>query len=112
MGIVLIFFHFFVPFGALLSRSLKRNPQKLAIVAIWILLIHYVDIYWLVMPTLYPEGVSFHWTQPLAFVGRRSGRRRLRRSRACAAACRSRCAIPTCPNRCGTDSHERTRQAT
>jgi hypothetical protein len=69
VGIALILFHFFVPFGALLSRSLKRTPQKLAIVGIWILLIHYVDIYWLVMPTLYPEGVSFHWTQPVAFVG-------------------------------------------
>ena len=21
------------------------------------------------MPTLYPEGVSFHWTQPVAFLG-------------------------------------------
>jgi len=69
VGIALIFFHFFVPFGALLSRSLKRNPQRLAIVAIWILLIHYVDIYWLTMPTLYPEGVTLHWTQPLAFAG-------------------------------------------
>ena len=68
MGIVLIFFHFFVPFGALLSRSLKRNPQKLSIVAIWLLLIHYVDIYWLAMPTLYKDGFTFHWTQPLAFA--------------------------------------------
>jgi len=69
VGIALILFHFFVPFGALLSRSLKRTPKKLAIVGIWILCIHYVDIYWLVMPTLYPEGVSFHWTQPVAFLG-------------------------------------------
>ncbi len=30
---------------------------------------HYIDIYWLVMPTLYPDGVTFHWTQPLAFLG-------------------------------------------
>jgi hypothetical protein len=69
MGIVLIFFHFFAPFGALLSRSLKRNPQKLSMVALWILCIHYVDIYWLVMPTLYKDGFTFHWTQPLAFAG-------------------------------------------
>jgi len=69
VGIALIFFHFFVPFGALLSRSLKRTPQKLAIVGIWLLLIHYVDMYWLVMPTIHPEGVSFHWTQPVAFLG-------------------------------------------
>ena len=68
MGVFLIFGHFFFPFGALLSRSLKRNPQQLAIVAIWILLVNYIDIYWLVMPTLYPDGVTFHWTQPVAFA--------------------------------------------
>ena len=28
MGIVLILGHFFIPFGALLSRSLKRDPQQ------------------------------------------------------------------------------------
>jgi hypothetical protein len=69
MGVFLIFGHFFLPFGALLSRSLKRTPQRLAIVAIWLLLIHYIDIYWLVMPTIHPDGASFHWTQPIAFLG-------------------------------------------
>jgi hypothetical protein len=69
MGVVLIICHFFAPFGALLSRPLKRTPHRLAGVALWLLLIHYIDIYWLVMPTLYPEGVSIHWTQPLAFIG-------------------------------------------
>ena len=69
MGVFMILGHFFVPFGALLSRSLKRTPKRLAIVAMWILLIHYIDIYWLVMPTLYPDGVTFHWTQPVAFLG-------------------------------------------
>ena len=69
MGVFLIFGHFFLPFGALLSRSLKRNPQRLSAVAFWILLIHYIDIYWLVMPTLYKDGATFHWTQPTAFIG-------------------------------------------
>ena len=69
MGVFMILGHFFVPFGALLSRSLKRTPKRLAIVAMWILLIHYIDIYWLVMPTLYPDGATFHWTQPVAFLG-------------------------------------------
>jgi hypothetical protein len=65
--------NFFLPFGALLSRSLKRDPNKLKIVAFWILLVHYVDIYWLIMPTLYPEGMSFSpvslGTALAAFVG-------------------------------------------
>jgi hypothetical protein len=69
VGISMIVFNFFVPFGALLSRSLKRDPNKLGMVAFWILLVHLVDIYWLVMPTFSPEGVAFHWTTFTAFVG-------------------------------------------
>ena len=69
LGVFLIVGHFFLPFGALLSRNLKRTPKRLAIVAMWILLIHYIDIYWLVVPTLHPEGATFHWTQPIAFLG-------------------------------------------
>lgn len=69
VGILMIVGHFFLPFGALLSRSLKRTPRRLAVVAGWILFIHYVDIYWLVMPTLYPDGFGFHWTAVTAFLG-------------------------------------------
>jgi hypothetical protein len=69
MGVFLIFAHFFIPFGLLLSRERKRDPKRLWRVAVWIMMVHYVDIYWLAMPTLYPEGATFHWTQPLAFLG-------------------------------------------
>jgi hypothetical protein len=69
VGISMIVLNFFAPFGALLSRSLKRDPHKLTWVAVWILLSHLVDIYWLVMPTFSPEGVAFHWTTFTAFVG-------------------------------------------
>ena len=69
IGIVLIFGQFFIPFGALLSRSLKRDPRKLAGVGIFILLIHYLDIYWLIVPTLSPESLAFHWTSLTAFLG-------------------------------------------
>ncbi len=69
VGISMIVLNFFAPFGALLSRTLKRDPNKLTWVAGWILLSHAVDIYWLVMPTFSPEGVAFHWTTLTAFVG-------------------------------------------
>ncbi len=69
VGVFLIIFHFFVPFGALLSRSLKRNPKQLGIVAAFILLVHYIDIFWLVTPTLHIDGFSMHWTNFTAFLG-------------------------------------------
>src|SRR5262249_18962635 len=67
LGVLLIFGNFFIPFGALLSRSLKRNPRKLAAVAV--LLVPWADLFWLVMPTLPPEGISLHWTNLTAFIG-------------------------------------------
>ena len=69
IGVVLIFGNFFIPFGLLLSRPRKRNPRRLARVAVWILLVHYMDIYWLAMPTLHPDKPSFHWTSITAFFG-------------------------------------------
>jgi hypothetical protein len=69
VGILLIVGHFFVPFGALLSRRLKRDPKKLRLVALWLLFIHWVDLFWLVMPALNPEGFALHWTDFTAFFG-------------------------------------------
>jgi hypothetical protein len=69
IGVFLILGHFFIPFGALLSRSLKRNRSRLALVAFWILLVHAVDLYWLIMPTLSPDALTFHWTMVTAFFG-------------------------------------------
>ena len=69
VGVFLIVGHFFLPFGALLSRSLKRDRRRLAAVGVWILLVHYLDIYWLVMPTFRPEGFTLHWTSVTAFLG-------------------------------------------
>jgi hypothetical protein len=69
VSVFMIVGNFFLPFGALLSRSLKRNRGQLALVAFWILLVHAVDIFWLVMPTLSPDSIPFHWTLIPAFVG-------------------------------------------
>ena len=35
----------------------------------WILFIHLVDIFWLVMPSRNPEGFSLRWTDVTAFLG-------------------------------------------
>ncbi len=50
VGLLLIFGHFLVPFVVLLPRSIKRSPGILFYPALWLLVMHYVDLYWLVMP--------------------------------------------------------------
>ena len=48
--------HFVAPFFYLMGRTVKRNGATLAIGGAWLLAMHFVDIYWQVMPTLHPEG--------------------------------------------------------
>lgn len=67
--LVLLLGHFLLPFFLLLSREAKRNPLRLAAVAAWVLAMHYLDIYWLVMPTLHGAGVQFRLLDFTTFVG-------------------------------------------
>ena len=69
VGIFLALFQFVVPFFILLGRDLKRRPRPLAFMAVWILLAHYVDVYWLIMPRLHPQGPRPHWTDLTAWIG-------------------------------------------
>ena len=48
--------HFVLPFLFLMGRTVKRRTAGLLMGAGWMLLMHLLDIYWLVMPSLHPEG--------------------------------------------------------
>jgi hypothetical protein len=49
--------HFGVPFFYLMGRAVKRRGSTLAIGGVWLLAMHFLDLYWQVMPTLHAEGV-------------------------------------------------------
>ncbi|MCL2448885.1 MAG: hypothetical protein FWD17_08060 [Polyangiaceae bacterium] len=71
VDVVLVVGHFALPFLALLSRPLKRRWDLLAGVSAWLLVMHYVDVYWLVMPAIDVTGARPHWLDiaALLFVG-------------------------------------------
>lgn len=48
--LALLFGHFVIPFVLLISRHPKRQPQMLALGAVLMLTMHFVDIAWLVKP--------------------------------------------------------------
>lgn len=50
VAFALVLFHFFVPFFALLFRDLKRNSQVIIWVATAVIVMHLVDLAWLVLP--------------------------------------------------------------
>jgi hypothetical protein len=61
MSGVLLFGHFAATFLVLLARGSKRTLNVLRFAVIWVLAMHYTDIYWLVMPNFFKPGVVFHW---------------------------------------------------
>ncbi|MGA8762914.1 MAG: hypothetical protein WB562_08630 [Candidatus Sulfotelmatobacter sp.] len=50
IGLFLVVFHFAVPFAMLLSRPFKRNIRKLVWLATWLMLMRYLDLYWIIEP--------------------------------------------------------------
>jgi hypothetical protein len=52
--------HFVIPFLLLLSRHAKRHPVVLSLGAVLLLVMHYVDLYWLVMPNF--DHHHFHFS--------------------------------------------------
>lgn len=65
---ILLACHFAIPFFGLLSRHVKRNRKTLAFWAVWLLVIEYVDLYWLVMPSIHP-AIEPSIVDILALVG-------------------------------------------
>jgi len=74
IAVVLLLFHFALPFALLLSRPLKRNARTLAVVAGLMLVMQLVDLYWLIGPDLLTQGhghapLRFHWMDVAATLG-------------------------------------------
>lgn len=69
VSIILILFHFMLPFLILLSRDIKRNPKRLAVVALGLIVLRFVDVFWLITPAFSPDAITFHWMDPLAAIG-------------------------------------------
>ncbi|MEO6195923.1 MAG: quinol:cytochrome C oxidoreductase [Thermoanaerobaculia bacterium] len=61
--------HFVVPFFFLLPRTVKRSPTALAVAATWLLAMHLLDLYWLVMPNLHPAGMAPNLLDATALIG-------------------------------------------
>ena len=68
ISILLMVGHFVAPFFYLMGRSVKRNGATLALGGVWLLFMHFVDLYWQVMPTLHPEGFRPSLLDAAAFV--------------------------------------------
>jgi hypothetical protein len=71
VAVIVLVFHFFVPFFLLLSRDLKRNPRLLPKVAIWMIGMRLVDLFWMTRPEFTARAIP-SWIDlvvPIALIG-------------------------------------------
>lgn len=69
VSITLAACHFAIPFLFLMNRQIKRNRSLLALASGFILVIHWLDLYWLAYPKLSPNGPVFGIVDVAVFVG-------------------------------------------
>jgi hypothetical protein len=74
VALIIILFHFALPFALLLSRELKRAGRRLIGLAIFLMFMRVVDIYWYVVPNFAHARGNFYFSiwylvAPLAMGG-------------------------------------------
>ena len=74
VSVVLIITHFIIPFFGLISYEAKTNIKRLKFMSIWILCVHFLDIYWLIIPSMSGNNHAYYFSwidfvYPLLFIG-------------------------------------------
>jgi hypothetical protein len=69
VSVFLLFGHFLLPFLLLMSRGVKRRRALIVTGAVWMLLMQWLDIAWMVLPSKSPAGFAPALTDLTTFVG-------------------------------------------
>jgi hypothetical protein len=69
ISFALLIFRFAVPFLTLLPRGSKRNDTILVATAVLVLVMQYVDLYWLVYPNFFDGQIKFGFWEIGMFLG-------------------------------------------
>ena len=69
LGLGLVFLHWLLPFLGTMSRGVRRNPTLVFFWAAYVLVMHFVDVYWMIMPeSKNPEQAAHPATGVFGFV--------------------------------------------
>lgn len=66
---VFIAFAFTIPFLTMMFRATKRSNLVMILVSVYLLIFHWVDMYWLISPNLHENGVVLSWLDLTSFLG-------------------------------------------
>lgn len=65
----LIACRFIIPFVILLNRDKKHNKTLLITVSVLIIVMHLIELHWIVMPVLHYSGISVSWLDITTLIG-------------------------------------------
>lgn len=65
----LIIGHFAIPFLFFMSRIFKRNLAYHSIMLVWLVFMHFVDLFWIIIPNSSKLGFKFHFVDITIFLG-------------------------------------------
>lgn len=66
VSLALFFGHFVIPFLILLSRDVKLKARSMGLMGVYLLVMHALDMYWLIFPELAGEGPGH--VSPIAYL--------------------------------------------
>ncbi len=69
VALLLVVFHFMLPFVFLLSRDVKRNARRLVWIAGLMLVMRWVDLLWQVEPAFHEQNPAMYWAYLAAPIG-------------------------------------------
>jgi hypothetical protein len=68
LALLIVVFHFAVPFLMLLSRDVKRDPGQLRLVALILLSMYAAHLYWMIIPAFPYQGTTGYLLNVAAFA--------------------------------------------
>ncbi len=68
ISLMLPWCHFAIPFLFLMSHNVKRRLAALCFGALWLLVMCFIDIYWMIQPNFHPAGAHFGLTDVAALL--------------------------------------------
>jgi hypothetical protein len=69
LSLVLLFGHFVIPFVLLIFRGVKYTLPLLGTGAVLLLVMHWIDMYWLIYPVYYESGPQIGWIEVAPVIG-------------------------------------------
>jgi len=69
LGAMLMAGHFGAPFLFMMPRTVKKTPWALMVGCLWMIVFHYLDLYYNVMPNFSPDSVHFSAVDILSVLG-------------------------------------------